>query len=72
MRVKSCVGFFRYSAALICCCLILMTVLIGYVDSASDIPVANAGRGQTVTTRQTVHLDGSNSTDLGGGPLTYH
>ncbi len=71
MQVRSLRSLFCYPAALICCCLISATVLIGYVYSASDIPVANAGPGQTISTSQNVYLDGSKSTDPDGTPITY-
>jgi hypothetical protein len=46
------------------------TVLIT-AEGAGDLPVANAGNGQTVTVGDTVRLDGSGSYDPGGEPLSY-
>ena len=45
--------------------------LVGVLISAQDIPVANAGSGQTVTVKQKVYLDGGRSTDPDGRPLAY-
>ncbi len=57
-----------------------LTVSDGQVESEADIvivstenslPVANAGPDQTVRVNDTVHLDGSRSSDADGNPLTY-
>jgi len=45
------------------------TVTIGTLNTK---PVANAGPGQSATVGATIHLDGSNSSDVDGDPLTYH
>ena len=53
----------------------------GTVDSAATTvtvttentpPVANAGANQSVFVTNTVHLDGSHSSDVNGDPLTFH
>lgn len=44
------------------------SVTISDINSA---PIANAGANQTVTSRSLVALDGSQSTDVDGDPLTY-
>ena len=41
------------------------------VSTSYAPPVANAGPNQTVSVGQTVHLDGTKSTDVNGMPLTY-
>jgi RHS repeat-associated protein len=41
------------------------------VSTKNSPPVANAGPNQTVTTRTTVQLNGSGSSDVDGDPLTY-
>jgi len=41
------------------------------VSTKNSPPVANAGQNQTVTTRTTVQLNGSGSSDVDGDPLTY-
>ena len=41
------------------------------ITAQTQPPIANAGPNQTVTTRSTVPLDGSGSTDPAGLPLTY-
>ena len=41
------------------------------ISTKNSPPVANAGPNQTVTTRTTVQLNGSGSSDVDGNPLTY-
>jgi len=41
------------------------------VSTINSPPVANAGSNQTVQVGSTVHLNGSNSSDVDGDPLTY-
>lgn len=41
------------------------------ISTKNSPPVANAGPNQTVTTKQTVQLNGSASSDVDGNPLTY-
>jgi hypothetical protein len=41
------------------------------ISTMNSPPVANAGPNQTVSTGTTVQLDGSQSTDVDGDPLTY-
>jgi hypothetical protein len=41
------------------------------ISTSNSAPVANAGPNQTVKTGTTVQLNGSNSTDVNGNPLTY-
>jgi len=42
------------------------------ISTENTAPVANAGPDQTVLLSQTVHLDGSHSSDADGDPLTYN
>jgi hypothetical protein len=41
------------------------------ISTQNSQPVANAGPNQTITTGQTVTLDGSASSDVDGDPITY-
>ncbi len=41
------------------------------IDTQNSAPVANAGPNQTVAVGATVQLNGANSTDVDGDPLTY-
>ena len=50
---------------------LLLPVLSGFTSSSSPGPVSNAGAPQLVSVGATVRLDGSRSTNAGGGPLTY-
>ncbi len=45
--------------------------ILGVVGSANHAPVADAGRDQTVLVAENVQLDGTQSTDVDGDPLTY-
>jgi RHS repeat-associated protein len=45
--------------------------ILGVVSSANHTPVADAGRDQTVRVAENVQLDGTQSTDVDGDPLTY-
>jgi hypothetical protein len=40
------------------------------ISTTNSLPVANAGRDQTVFVGTTVHLDGSQSSDVDGNLLT--
>src|SRR5262249_57128297 len=41
------------------------------ISTTNSPPVANAGPNQTVVASTTVHLDGSQSRDVDGDPLTF-
>jgi len=45
--------------------------ILGVVGSANHAPIADAGRDQTVLVAENVQLDGTQSTDVDGDPLTY-
>ncbi len=50
---------------------LLLPALSGFTSSSSTGPASNAGAPQLVPVGATVRLDGSRSTNAGGGPLTY-